>query len=156
MSSAENVYHTGTIIKITGNTADVKIIQQSACGKCHAKGMCSMSDVKEKVVDVTLPSPHSFQEGQQVTVILGRKLGMKAVLLAYFLPFIFLLVTLLVVYAITKNEAAAGLSALGIMVPYFLILSLFNKKFKKEYEFRIQEKQDTTASLSDLIEGQAD
>lgn len=156
MSSAENVYHTGTIIKIAANTAEVRIIQQSACGKCHAKGMCSMSDLKEKIVDVTLPSQHSFQPGQQVTVILGRKLGMKAVLLAYFLPFIFLLVTLLVVYSVTNNEAVAGLSALGIMVPYFLILSLFNKKFKKEYEFRIQEKPETTASQADFTADQAE
>jgi sigma-E factor negative regulatory protein RseC len=138
MSDPENVYHTGSIIKISGSQAEVKIIQQSACGKCHAKSMCAMSDIKEKVVDVTLPQIHSFSEGQTVVVVLGRKLGSKAVVLAYFLPFVLLMMTLLVMYNVTKNELVAGLSALAIMVPYYLILSLFKKKFKKEYEFRLQ------------------
>lgn len=139
MGTSENVYHTGSIISVSGNNAAVKIIQQSACGKCHAKSMCAMSDIKEKVVEVTLPNAHSFQEGQQVVVILSRKLGSKAVVLAYILPFVLLMITLIAVYGLSNNELLAGLSAIGILVPYFLVLSLFKKKFKKEYEFRVQE-----------------
>ncbi len=137
MSSSQNVYHLASIISINGDKGEVQIIQQSACGKCHAKSMCAMSDMKEKVIEVSFPAHQNFSVGQQVTVVLARKLGSKAVVLAYLLPFIFMMFALLLVFSITKNELAAGLSAIGILVPYYLILSLFNKHFKKEYEFRV-------------------
>lgn len=97
-----------------------------------------MADSKEKVVEVSLPPHLQVAEGQQVDVVLEGKLGFKAALFVYFFPFVLLMITLTVVYLLTGNEAVAGLSGLGILVPCYLTLSLFKRKFKRTFEFTLQ------------------
>ena len=137
MKTTDNVYHQGTILSIDKGKAEVRIIQKSACSSCHAKSMCSMSDMKEKNVEVSLNPGSQYTIGDIVTVVLARSLGTKAVLLAYFIPFVVMISTLFLVWGLSGNEAISGLAALGILVPYYLILSLFKKKLKNQYEFRL-------------------
>ena len=47
------IEHQGIITSISDKKISVKIIQQSACSTCHAKGACMAADSKEKVVEVT-------------------------------------------------------------------------------------------------------
>ncbi len=137
MKTTDNVYHQGTILSIDKGKAEVRIIQKSACSSCHAKSMCSMSDMKEKNVEVSLNPGSQYTIGDIVTVVLARSLGTKAVLLAYFIPFVVMISTLFLVWGLSGNEAISGLAALGILAPYYLILSLFKKKLKNQYEFRL-------------------
>lgn len=96
-----------------------------------------MSDMKEKNVEVSLNPGSQYTIGDIVTVVLARSLGTKAVLLAYFIPFVVMISTLFLVWGLSGNEAISGLAALGILAPYYLILSLFKKKLKNQYEFRL-------------------
>ncbi|MFC2152872.1 SoxR reducing system RseC family protein, partial [Bacteroidota bacterium] len=57
--------------------------------------------------------------------------------LGYVLPFILVLSLLIVLTTITENEAVAGISALAILVPYYLILFLLKDKIRKKFTFTI-------------------
>jgi len=69
------IEHEGIIEKIRGNHITVRILQQSACGACHAKGMCTAADTKEKLVDV---SDYSGQFHENETGNCGRKRNQQA------------------------------------------------------------------------------
>lgn len=132
----ESVSHKGKILSARDGIAQVEIISESACSSCHAKGFCSATDQKRKIVDV--PCPEGFVPGEDVSVLLRRSMGMKAVLLAYALP-------LLVVLAVTVSLSYAGLSELtcgllgiGALVLWYLGVYIFRDKISRGYAFTIE------------------
>ena len=89
MSSIE---HEGVIVEIKGNSkAVVSIVSKSACASCHAKGVCSAADQKEKKIEVTLSSDDNYSVGERVILSLESGIGLKAVLVLYVIPLIILL-----------------------------------------------------------------
>jgi sigma-E factor negative regulatory protein RseC len=48
------------------------------------------------------------------------------------------LITLSTVYGVTGNELVSGLSALLILVPYYLILKMLNQRITKLFGFTVQ------------------
>ncbi|HOH55278.1 MAG TPA: SoxR reducing system RseC family protein [Paludibacteraceae bacterium] len=133
----QQIEHTGIVQHIEGNKAQILIVQQSACSACHAKSACTMSDQQEKVVEV-LVDDHSIREGDEVIVYGSSSIGLQAVLIAFVLPLLLVFLLLFILTFFMKNEAVAGLIALSVLIPYYLILSLFNKKLKSKFEFHIK------------------
>ena len=133
----QQIEHSGIVQHIEGNKAQILIIQQSACSACHAKSACTMSDQQEKVVEV-LVDDHSIHEGDEVIVYGSSSIGLQAVLIAFVLPLLLVFLLLFILSIYLKNEAVAGLIALSVLIPYYLILSLFDKKLKNKFEFHIK------------------
>ena len=72
-----------------------------------------------------------FQVGETVELLLETSAGNKAVVLAYVLPLIVLLVLLFGCYAITGKELlSVGVGVLGVVF-YYLILKSAGKKVEK-------------------------
>jgi sigma-E factor negative regulatory protein RseC len=138
MDTKNQIEHDGFIKQIENDKIIVEIASASACVSCQIKGFCAVSEVEMKDIEVYASNTQDYKVGQKVTVVLAENLGIKAVFLGYFLPFIFLVVTLFVLFNITKNELWSGLGAVGILIPYYLILSLFKKKISKEFTFKIK------------------
>ena len=137
MSATETISHPGIIQKLTDDKVFVKIMAMSACVSCQAKGMCSVSEVEEKVVEVKRDPSREFKPGEQVTVSMRRSLGTYAVLLGYVVPFFLLIGVLAGVLFITGNEGLAGLSGILILVPYYWGLYIYRKKLKDTFNFMI-------------------
>ncbi|MBP9017171.1 MAG: SoxR reducing system RseC family protein [Paludibacteraceae bacterium] len=133
----QQIEHSGIVQHIEGNKAQILIIQQSACSACHAKSACTMSDQQEKVVEV-LVDDNSIREGDEVIVYGSNSIGLQAVLIAFVLPLLLVFLLLFILSIYLKNEAVAGLIALSVLIPYYLILSLFDKKLKNKFEFHIK------------------
>ncbi len=129
--------HAGVIEHIEGNRAQVRIVSESACGACHAKGVCGAADQEEKFIDVALPGKE-FREGEPVRVEVAERLGMKAVALGYIYPF--LLVMLVLVGGILGGleELHAGLAALLALVPYYLVLYLLRRRIESTFTFSLK------------------
>ena len=49
MNSSSEISHRGKVVSITPEITRVEIVSESACGACHAKGLCSLGDAKVKV-----------------------------------------------------------------------------------------------------------
>jgi sigma-E factor negative regulatory protein RseC len=134
---SQKIEHTGIITHIDGTKIQVQIVQLSACSSCHAKGACSASDMDEKLIDVE-SNDFTLKIGDQVQLLGESSMGLFAVLLAFVIPFLLILLSLLILRTYTSNEALSGTIALGVLVPYFMILSLFNKKLKNKLKFTVE------------------
>ena len=133
----ENISHPGIVEQITDDKVIVKIIAMSACSSCHAKGMCNVADMEEKIVEVRKIPHRDFQKNDQVTVSMKKSLGSRAVLLGYIFPFVLMIATLLLVLFLIGDEGVAGLSAILILIPYYWLLYIYRKKLKSTFSFTI-------------------
>ena len=129
--------HAGVIERIEGDRAQVRIVSESACAACHAKGVCGAADQEEKYIDVDLPDP-GFHEGDPVRVEVARNLGIKAVGLGYIYPFLLVMVVLIGLLTAGMTELRAGLAALISLLPYYLLLFLFRRKIGSTFTFSLK------------------
>ncbi len=134
---SQKIEHTGIITNIVGTKVQVQIVQLSACSSCHAKGACSASDKDEKFIDAEVTDT-TFKIGDQVNLIGESSMGLFAVLIAFVIPFLLIIISLFILRSYTTNEALSGTIALGVLVPYFIILSLFNKKLQNKLKFTVE------------------
>ena len=137
------IKHDGIIIALNGDgTACVRIVQTSACAACKAKAMCASAESVEKEMTVQL-TVDSLQltVGDAVEVMVQQKMGWKAVVLAYLLPFFVMLAVMLIGNAIwAVREEILGTVALCAMAMYYLVLGLFKDKLQKEFSFTARKK----------------
>jgi sigma-E factor negative regulatory protein RseC len=131
------IEHNGIINQIEGNQIRISIIQESACSACHAKEACSASEKEEKIIDIE-SSDSSFQIGDRVLLLGTQSIGLLAVLLAFVIPFLLILITLFILRSIVSNESVSGLLAISVLIPYYTILSFFNKRLKSKFQFTIK------------------
>ncbi len=136
-STMENISHPGIVEQVTDDKIIVKIIAMSACSSCHAKGMCNVADMEEKIVEVRKIPHRDFQKNDQVTVSMKKSLGSRAVLLGYIFPFVLMIATLLLVLFLSGDEGVAGLSAILILIPYYWLLYIYRSKLKSTFSFTI-------------------
>ena len=153
------IKHDGIIIALNEDgTALVRIVQTSACAACKAKAMCASAESAEKEMTVVLlgesapqksadfsGTPQAmrregerrgFAVGDTVEVMVQQKMGWKAVVLAYLLPFFVMLAVMFIGNAIwTVREEILGTVALCAMALYYLLLGMFKDKLQKEFSF---------------------
>jgi positive regulator of sigma E activity len=143
MSASQTVCHPGVVKEIHKDLIRVSILSQSACGSCRAKGACSLGESTEKMIDVFSTTDQSFSVGDEIQLVMNESTGLKALLFGYILPFLFLLIVLFTLSAITGNEKLAGLISVGTLIPYYISLSFFRKYLKKSFSFSIQKLENS-------------
>jgi len=132
------ITHKGIIEQINREKITVRILQQSACSSCHAKGACMAADSKEKLVDI---ADHSGQFTLHELVIIEGKesIGYKAVFWAFLLPLLILIAMLVLTTSVWHfSETEAALSALLALAPYYLLLYLFRNSMAHTFQFSIK------------------
>ena len=165
------IKHDGIIIALNEDgTALVRIVQTSACAACKAKAMCASAESAEKEMTVVLLSDSpmgygvldadkpllEYKVGDTVEVMVQQKMGWKAVVLAYLLPFFVMLAVMFVGNGLldigngatgllgdeAKREAVLGTVALCAMALYYLVLGMFKDKLQKEFSFTARKKNN--------------
>lgn len=137
---AQEVSHTGRVISVDPDLIKVEIISRSACSSCHAAGLCSMSEAVKKIIEVPAAGNRGYKPGDEVDVLLTASMGMKAVLLAYVLPLVVLLVCCVALSYTHIKELYTGLAGLGGVALYYLIIYFIRGRFEKEYIFTIRKR----------------
>ena len=149
------IKHDGIIIALNEDgTALVRIVQTSACAACKAKAMCASAESAEKEMRVVLlgeygkvktenNSTQSYHVGDTVEVMVQQKMGWKAVVLAYLLPFFVMLAVIFMGNALWNvREEILGTAALCAMALYYIVLGLFKDKLQKEFSFTAKKKNN--------------
>ena len=159
------IKHDGIIIALNEDgTALVRIVQTSACAACKAKAMCASAESVEKEMTVVLLGDEAIGRlgngqwavGDTVEVMVQQKMGWKAVVLAYLLPFFVMLAVMFVGNGLlamgdgatgllgdeAKREAVLGTVALCAMALYYLVLGMFKDKLQKEFSFTAKKKNN--------------
>jgi sigma-E factor negative regulatory protein RseC len=127
----------GIVSEITAENIAVNIISVSACSGCTAKELCSAFERKEKIIFVP-NAGQDVQSGDKVNVMMKISMGMKAVLLAYFMPTVIVIAMLLILLATGTGELYAGLISLLSLAGYYFVIYLIREKLKKQFYFYIE------------------
>jgi sigma-E factor negative regulatory protein RseC len=132
------IEHEGIIEKINGVQITVRIVQQSACSACHAKGACMAADAKEKRVDIA-DSTGRFHENERVIIEGRNSTGYKAVFWAFVLPLVILMAMLVLTTSVWDlSETGAALSSMIALAPYYFLLYLLRHKMANTFRFSIK------------------
>ena len=134
------IEHSGIVESVSGDNVRVRILQASACSACEAKALCHSSESKEKIIECKANGT-SYNVGEEVMVYGSMAMGRNAVILAFVVPLIVIVVWLFCAVGVFHiNE----LLAIGIMVAllavYYLTLHLMNGVLSKQFEFWIEKK----------------
>lgn len=128
------IEHTGKVVATGNGVLLVQVEQVSACAACHAKGLCTASERADKVIEVV--TDEQYEVGERVMLFGQSSMGLKAVLLAYVLPFV-LIVAVLALMQQVVNEAVAGIVALGTLIPYFFVLRCCRHMLQRKFTFKV-------------------
>ena len=132
------IEHRGIITSISDKKISVKIIQQSACSTCHAKGACMAADSKEKVVHVTdVTGKYKIND---LVILEGKEsIGYKAVLWAFVIPVFILVLTIILATSAWKwGETEAAIASILALAPYYLALYFLRHKMANSFKFTIK------------------
>ena len=145
------IKHDGIVIAVNSDgTVRVRIVQTSACAACKAKAMCASAESKEKeIVALFVGEEAKRREGErqdiklgdEVVVMVQQKMGWKAILLAYMLPFIVMMTVVAIGNGLLGiREEVIGTAALCAMGVYYIVLGFFKDKIQKDFSFTARKK----------------
>jgi len=135
---SQRISHSGVIDRIEEGCVKVRILQTSACASCKVAGHCNASESKVKIVDVFCGDTSAYRVGQEVVVSASRDVAGRALFLGFGVPFILLVGVLVVVLWLSASEGLAALSAIGALVPYYLLLWLFRGRIQQHISFQLE------------------
>lgn len=127
----------GTVEEVIGDKVYVRIRQISACGDCHARSICSMVEMEDKLIEVH-EHALNLSAGDAVNIIMKRSMGNKAVLLGYVIPFLLLITILIILTSLVSKEWIAGLASVAMLIPYYFVLYLLRHRLRKTFTFSLR------------------
>lgn len=133
----KKIEHKGKVISIRKHFVDVGVEAEESCVGCKVKDACMTGAGKERIISAYTVIPNAFEVGEEVKVSMKHAIGIKAVRIAYIIPFFIVLTVLLAMVQSGCEELASGLTGIGIMLLYYFGLYLFRNKIEKEIIFEI-------------------
>ena len=130
--------HKGVVSEVGEKMVEVEFVTESACSECKAKGLCGVEEGDKRFVTVWEPNAQYFVVGEEVMIGVSEVMGMKAATYAYIIPFFILLGGLLLTLQLGWSELSAGLSSLGVMCLYYVVLWMMRSRIEKEIVFKIR------------------
>lgn len=137
MAKKNEIVHSGKIIEINPDFTTVEIMVSSACSECHAKGLCGMSEMEEKVIMVPTDPYQPRKVGDIVQVKTKMTMGLKAVWISYVIPLAVLMILILSLSAVIGNEFLRGGIAIAGVGLYYFVIWLLKDRLSDQFEFYI-------------------
>lgn len=134
-----SIRHEGTVESVDGGHVRVRITQHSACSACKIASHCTASESKEKMVDVYHSSITDLKTGDKVVVSTSGQTAGKALLLGFGLPLLLIIAVLGLLLSMGAAEGTAALSALGALVPYYILLWTQRHRIARDIAFKIEQ-----------------
>lgn len=135
---SNKIKHNGVVDGVEEGCVRVRILQSSACSACKVAAHCNASETKEKIIEVQVADADRYQRGDSIIVVADTAVGFRASLYGYLLPLILMVVSLVAVLKITQSEGYAAVSALGILIPYYIGLYLLRNKLRNKLSFSLE------------------
>lgn len=134
----EKIEHQGVVEEVSRDYVRVTIVQVAACAECKAKSLCVSSESREKVIEVKGSYP-DLKVGDAVKVCGSMQMGRRAVLLAFTLPMVMLLLIGFVCLGILNmSEGWVMLLMLLSLTVYFTVMYMLRGRIEREFRFWIE------------------
>lgn len=134
----QDLEHRATVEYVEGDRIDVRLHVEGACATCRAAKACGMGDSEDKVISLLTASAGQYAVGEEIIVSIERRMGIKAATYAYIIPFFIMIAVLFVLFGVGATETVAGLSSLGALVLYYVVLRCFRNRIEKEIVFKLR------------------
>ena len=135
----------------------VQLVQSGSKAQSAVQDGSKLSSEKTTTlnnIEQPLNNVEQYKLGDTVEVMVQQKMGWKAVVLAYLLPFFVMLAVMFVGNGLlamgdgatgllgdeAKREAVLGTVALCAMALYYLVLGMFKDKLQREFSFTAKRK----------------
>jgi sigma-E factor negative regulatory protein RseC len=135
----------------------VQLVQRSSKAQSAVQDGSKLSSEKTTTlnnIEQPLNNVEQYKLGDTVEVMVQQKMGWKAVVLAYLLPFFVMLAVMFIGNGLlamgdeatgqlgdeANREAVLGTVALCAMAVYYLVLGMFKDKLQKEFSFTAKKK----------------
>lgn len=133
------IKHSGIIESIGKDFIRVRIIENYTCSECSVASHCNASDMKEKIVNIyNLNNIKDYRIDETVIVTASTRIKFNAILLAFIIPFIIMVVTLFIVASTTSDELLSAIASLFVLVPYYLVLYYNRGRIREKLSFQIE------------------
>ncbi len=132
-----SVSHEGVVKAVGDGYATVEILNRSACSACHARSACTAADLKVKTVEARFYG-EAPSVGSKVTVLMEKRLAVKAVVISYAVPLAILLILLLSLLFLGVSEPLSALVSVAAAAVYFSVIYLMRHRLEGEFVFRIK------------------
>lgn len=129
------IQHPGSVSAIKDGRMQISLSETGGCSACH-RSLCVLGEAGPRQVDVPL-SREPFRVGDPVLVQIAPSAGYAALFWLYLFPFLLMIAALGGMMAWQHNEAWAGLAALVILFPYYFLLYVSRRNWRKPCEFTV-------------------
>jgi len=137
----DKIIHQGKVERIENDKIFVRIEQKAACSECHAASVCLVSDKREKIIEVNdYNGNYTLQE--QVLIYAQSSVGLYAVVLAFAIPLLAVIISVVSGVYVSNSEVIGGLTGLLVLVAYYFVLFLMRDKIKHNLLFSISKIAD--------------
>lgn len=133
----ETVSHPGIVSAVNNETVTITIESRSACAGCNLKNSCNLAECLKKEIAVATPLASSYRIGDKVSVSIDSRFGFAAAFYAYIFPLLLMLITVALGEGLGWSEISTGISAIIILIPYYLGLFLTQKYFQTRFKYII-------------------
>ena len=142
MSSNSNIAtHDGIVISSANGKVCVEMQVVSACSICKSHEKCAFVDKDKKVVEIDTDNWQQYNVGQNVIVSVNESLGLLAVLLAYILPALIIVGSVVLLSSLCQSEVVAASVSIVIIAVYFIVLYRFRNRLQKKFTFSLTKNQ---------------
>lgn len=133
------IRQSATVMQVTPSEIEVEVCRPEACAACKAKSVCSEGGSSGNGRHMTLLNDgQGYAVGEQVTLVMRRSSGLKAVLIAYLVPVFLIVAALLIFQAMQVKDIIAAIVTLGLLGLYFLIVRLLRGHINRELTIEIE------------------
>lgn len=131
------IRQSATVIRADASEIEVEVCRPEACAACKAKSVCSDGGGQGKRMTL-VNDGQGYRVGEQVTLVMRRSSGLKAVVIAYLVPVFLIVAALLTFQAMQVKDIIAAMTTLGILGLYFLIIRLLRGRINRELTIEIE------------------
>lgn len=135
--SSGTIRQSATVIRVDTTEIEVEVCRPEACAACKAKSVCSEGGGQGKRMTLANDG-QGYQLGEQITLVMRRSAGLKAVVIAYLVPVILVVAALLVFQTVQIKETVAAISTLVLLGLYFLVIRLLRGRLNRELTIEIE------------------
>ncbi len=131
--------HLGIVESMEDKHVRVRIVQSSACSGCHAKSLCASAESKEKIIDIWEADTERLDVGDEVRVCASLSMGRNAVVLAFIVPLVLMVVWMVVALLVLHlSELAAIGGVLAVLLIYYIGIGAMRNRLKRTFSFWIE------------------
>lgn len=131
------IVKTGSITAVKKDCVEVEIISCSACASCAISSSCGLSEIKKRIVTI-YDSSNQYNVGDQVEVVISTEQGLQAVVYAFTIPLLILLITVISLYVYGFSEIISGISGIIVLIPYYFVLFLNRNRLENKFCCRLK------------------